>query len=118
MSDSPLDEIYLSVYGFCSHFYKLGIPRPTLAQTALKVCGEMGELAETINKNWNKKEQEKEFGDVLVTLLMHSEIHDYDYDYIAHYIKEKLEDRKTKCKIINGIIVKNRDYTKSENKDK
>ncbi len=110
MISSPLSQIHLAVTQFFSHFYYEGnATRPTPAQSALKITGELGELAETICKGWSIEEQEKELGDVLVTTIMHAINAGYDLDRIADYIDKKLKDRENCCTVVNGIIVKNKD---------
>jgi NTP pyrophosphatase (non-canonical NTP hydrolase) len=116
---SPIEQIEFAVLCFYNHFYvNAGAQKPQPSQTALKITGELGELAETICKGWNKNEQEKEFGDVLVTLLMHGINSGYSLGRVANLVIEKLEDRRTCCTVLDGVIVKNKDLNGKPIKEK
>ncbi len=115
----PLESIEFAVLCFYNHFYvNKEAQKPTPSQTALKVCGELGELAETICKGWSKEEQEKEFGDVLVTLLMHGINSKYDMQKVSDFIINKLEERRVCCTVRDGVIVKNKDLQGKPIKEK
>ncbi len=119
MISSPLDRIQEAVADFYEHFYVLNkATEPLPSQTALKICGELGELAETINKGWSREEQEKEFGDVLVTCLMHAINSGYSLKAVSRYVVQKLTDRKKCCVVKNGLIVKNKDINGNPTPDK
>ncbi len=106
----PLENIEFAVLCFYNHFYvNKEAQKPMPSQTALKITGELGELAETICKGWSKEEQEREFGDVLVTLLMHGINSNYDMKRVSEFIINKLEDRRSCCTVRDGVIVKNKD---------
>ncbi len=107
---TPIERMEFSVLSFYNHFFhNAGATPPSTSRTFMKIIEEIGELAETTNKGWSIEEQEKEFGDVLVTVLMHGINSKYDIDRVSKYIVKKLEDRKMCCTVINGMIVKNKD---------
>lgn len=110
---SPIQTIQSMVEDFYNHFYiKNKAKKPLPSQTILKIVEEFGELAETISKDWDIKEQEKEFGDTLVTLLMHGINSNYNIQRVSDYIVEKLNNRKLMCTVVNGLIVKQADIRK------
>lgn len=105
-----LSDFYLDVFDFYNHFYiRMHVQKPTRAQTLNKITEELGELSSTISKNWEITEQEKEFGDLIVTVFMHGINSEYNIENVQKYINKKLEDRKRCCTVINGIIVKQSD---------
>jgi NTP pyrophosphatase (non-canonical NTP hydrolase) len=106
----PIEKIEFAVLCFYNHFYvNAGAKKPTPFQTISKITGELGEFAETINKGWTMQEQEKEFGDVLVTLLMHGINSGYNIDRVSEFIINKLEDRRHQCVVRDGMIIKKKD---------
>jgi len=106
----PLESIEFATLCFYNHFYvNAGAQKPTSFQTITKITEELGELAATISKHKDKEKQEEEFGDVLVTAIMHGINSEYSLNRVSKYIIKKLEDRRTQCIVKDGMIIKKKD---------
>jgi NTP pyrophosphatase (non-canonical NTP hydrolase) len=106
---TPIYSIQCAVDSFYDQFFTNKGAKTTREKTFMKIIEEVGELAETTNKNWSVEDQEKEFGDVIVTVLMHGIVSGYNLQRVADYIVPKLEHRKSVCSVVNNMIVKNKD---------
>jgi len=73
-----------------------------------KTIEELGELASAINKN-NLDGAKDGIGDVIVTLICISMQLDLDFNQCLNYAYNEIKDRKGK--MINGVFVKEQDYS-------
>ena len=106
------DKFFKFVRSWDAHFYDThrgGAHRLSEEHTLIKITEELGELAGEIYKNHSRKKREDEWADLVFTIFNHAIHHGYDVERALDRQAKKTTERRAKCVVIQGRVVKQED---------